>query len=226
MNDILKDKTDPKYKYYASDFDDCRFLQWSSVWYQAREAIQREDVHSMLEFGTGRNLTKALVEHFGVKHLSVDIDNTRFIPDVRASMDEYKTDEKFDIVSAFQALEHNPYEEFSVYLEKFKNLSNKYIYISLPYSGRWLSFLSIINLPKLQFKKLFHITWERWFKTNPPPKQFENIENIYDLHHWEVGDKDTPLKVIRKTIKDVDLKILKEVHNPIFPYHIFFLLEK
>ena len=35
----------------------------------------------MLEFGTGRNLTKAIVEHYGIKHKSVDFDNERFFPD-------------------------------------------------------------------------------------------------------------------------------------------------
>lgn len=131
----LSDKQSEFYNCYSMTFHDHRFFEWSSVWMQAKEPICLEDVHSVLEFGTGRNVTKALVEHHGIKHTSVDFNEELFMPDVVETIESYESDEKHDMVCAFQVLEHGPKEELVTRLKKFKRLSNKYVYISVPCSG-------------------------------------------------------------------------------------------
>ena len=43
----------------------------------------------MLEFGIGKNTTKALVEYFGLNHKSVDFDDIRFNPDEVSAILDY-----------------------------------------------------------------------------------------------------------------------------------------
>ena len=217
-------KESDEYKYWANDFLDHRFVQWSSVWFQASECIINENIESVIEFGSGRDTTKALVEHFGVKHLSVDI-SSRFYPDVVSSIENFATDETYDMVMCFQCLEHNSYDLFSSYLQKFKKLSNKYILISVPYSGRWLSFSLNINLPGIHMNKIFCFPFERFNKRVRPVNEFEKRENKHSAHWWEVGDKLTTKKRVRKEIISSGLKIVSEFHNPLFPYHYFYMME-
>ena len=142
----LKDKSGQWYQYYSNDFHNHRKMQFFSIYYQAQEAILNQKVQCMLEFGTGRNTTKALVEHFGVAHKSVDFNDDNFCPNEVSTILDYHDTEKYDIVSAFQVLEHNPIETLKPHLEKMKSLSNKYVYLSLPFSGRWFSFSINMNI--------------------------------------------------------------------------------
>lgn len=80
------------------------------------------------------------------------------------------------MVSAFQVLEHNPLFELKDHLIKMKSLSNKYIYISVPYSGRWMSFNFDLNLFPSRFgrgSKSIAFTFPRLFsKKKRPIKQY------------------------------------------------------
>lgn len=225
LHPVLRDKTSEAYLYYANDFMEHRIFHWSSVWFQAKEAITNPSVRSVLEFGSGRGVTKALIEHFGIRHLSVDVNDDAFIPDVCCSIEEFETDERFDMVCAFEVLEHNPFEEFGFYLTKFRRYSKKYVYISLPYSGRWASFHADLNIPKLHFRKSFSIVKERLFKTKRPVDEFRKRENPYSAHWWEVGDRDIPTSTVRSVIEESGLRIMSERHNSFVPYHLFFLCE-
>ena len=104
----FEDKNSPWFKYYSNDFSIHRKLQFFSAFYQAKEDIINPEIKTMLEFGTGRNLTKAMVEHYGISHKSVDFDNKKYIPDEVSTIMDFKDNKKYDIVAAFQVLEHNP----------------------------------------------------------------------------------------------------------------------
>ena len=117
--------------------------------YQAKEAIINPEIKTMLEFGTGRNLTKAMVEHYGISHKSVDFDNKKYIPDEVSTIMDFKDNKKYDIVAAFQVLEHNPLNTLEQHLLKMKSLTKKYIYISVPYSGGGLVYHLILIFSKV-----------------------------------------------------------------------------
>ena len=186
--------------------------------------MSRQDVFSVLEFGSGRNLTKAIVEHFGIRHLSVDV-NERFGPDIVSSIDNFSSEKKFDMVCAFEVLEHSPFEKLEGLLLKMKSFSKRYVYISLPFSGRWATIQLNINLPKLYIRKVFSFSTNRLRKKIKPIQQFKQREDKYNPHWWEVGDKNTPRKTVEKTIEKCDMEIIKCFHNPSFPYHLFFLMK-
>ena len=99
------------YTYFANDFHQLRLTQWTSIYLQCAPIARREDVHSVLEFGSGRNLTKFIAEFLGISHTSVDV-SERFRPDhVSSILDFPFRDRKYDLVCSFQCLEHNPIEE-------------------------------------------------------------------------------------------------------------------
>tara|TARA_X000000950_G_scaffold280527_1_gene375338 strand:+ start:968 stop:1645 length:678 start_codon:yes stop_codon:yes gene_type:complete len=222
----MKDKNSEWYKYFSNDFREHRKLQFFSIFYQAREPIINPNVSSMLEFGTGRNLTKAIVEHYGIVHKSVDFDNKKYSPDEVATIAGYRDKKKYDMVAAFQVLEHNPLEDLEYNLLKMKSHSKKYIYISLPYSGRWFSFSIFINLlPKISFKNNFFIVFQRFFKKIRPINDYKQRIDKYSPHWWEIGDKNFSKKKFQKLLNKIDLKLVKSYHNEFFPYHLFYLLE-
>ena len=66
-------KTSEDYKYFANDFHPHRLIHWTSIYLQCTPIAQREDVHSVLEFGSGRNLTKFITEYLGLSHTAVDV---------------------------------------------------------------------------------------------------------------------------------------------------------
>lgn len=223
---MFEDKNSKEYIDFSNNFREHRFFQWSSLWYQAKEPICRPDVHSVLEFGGGRNVTKALIEHFGIRHVDVDFNDKRYSPDIVSTIADFETDERFDMVCCFQALEHNPVEELPVYLKKFKTLSKRYVYISVPYSERWISIILNFNVKKwLSFDKVRLFTFGKTKKRNPDIAAYKKLENKHSPHWWEVGDKNFSKKDMRRVISESGLRILNEHHNPMFPYHLFYLLE-
>ena len=226
MNKNLNNKKSNWYKYYSNDFKVNRKPQFFSVFYQAREAILNPDIKTMLEFGTGRNLTKAIVEHYGIKHKSVDFDDKRFIPDEISTILDFKDEKKYDMVAAFQVLEHNPLEELKDNLLKLKSFSKKYIYLSIPYYGRWLSFSIFLNLlPKISYHDNLLILWQRIFKKTRPIDEYKKRPDKYNAHWWEIGDSNFSKRDFQKLLEDIDLKIVKSFHNEFFPYHLFYLLK-
>ena len=98
-------------KYFANAFLPHRLIQWTSIYLQCAPIARREDVHSVLEFGSGRNLTKFITEYLGISHTSVDV-SERFSPDHVSSILEFPFEgQKYDLVCSFQCLEHNPLEQ-------------------------------------------------------------------------------------------------------------------
>ena len=140
------------YKYFANAFLPHRLVRWTSIYLQCAPIVQRHDVQSVLEFGSGRNLTKFISEYLGISHTSVDISD-RFSPDhVSSILDFPFRDQKFDLVCSFQCLEHNPLEQLDDLIAHMVLFTNKYLYVSLPYAGSWFSFSLSLRIPK------FHIS--------------------------------------------------------------------
>lgn len=229
MKNKLKQKNSDWYKYYSADFNLNRKNQFLSIFYQVSQPILDLGIKSVLEFGTGRNVSKALIEHFNVFHHSVDFDDVRFIPDEVSTILSFKTTKKYDMVSAFQVLEHNPLETINDHLVKMKSFSNKYVFISVPYSGRWISMNLELNFMPTnlgRIRKNIMFTWPRIFKKTRPIEKYKKRKDKHTPHWWEIGDKNLSKEDFKNIINSSGLKIEKQFHNEYFPYHIFYLLEK
>ena len=133
-------KASEDYKYFANDFHLHRLIHWTSIYLQSAPIARREDVHSVLEFGSSRNLTKFITEYLGLSHTAVDVSD-QFRPDHVSSILDFPFEErKFDLVCSFQCLEHNPLEHLDGLIAHMVQFTNRYLYVSLPYAKADLCF--------------------------------------------------------------------------------------
>lgn len=222
------DKTTKEYKYFTNDVRSNREKHWLSIFHQLSIPVCLDDVKSVLEFGPGRGLFGVALKHFGMTYRSVDVVDGYYgyKPDYNSNIAGFSTEDKFDLVCAFQALEHNPPETFVPHLQKMAEISNKYVYVSLPFYGRWFSFNISLNLPKISrnFSKSF--VMNRLFPKKRPVEKYRQSKTPY-AHHWfEVGDSGFTKKDIRRLASEAGLSVNKMFHSSMFPYHIFVLMEK
>jgi len=192
----------------------CTIDRWASYWHQIDE-ITKINPESVLEIGLGDGvLSDYLKNNTCIKYKSMDIAED-LQPDIVGSIDSMKNveNEAFDLVCAFEVIEHLPFEKFEVILDELKRVSRKWVLISLPHWGRHFSFE--VRLP--YFKK------KRWqFKLNLFP-----IEHKFNgQHYWEIGKSGYNLDKIKKTILDSGFKIESDYIAFESPYHHFFILEK
>lgn len=221
-------KKSEEYQYFANDFNRGRECQWLSLWLQASPIILKPDVHSVIEFGGGRDLTRSIVRHFGIEYRSIDISD-RFFPDVQSSIQDYVFNGRtYDLVCSFQCLEHNPWEETVGLIAHMARFTHKYLYLSVPYSGAWFSFFFSFRLPKISWQKSLYAVIDNVgggsidtdvLKSRPPERKHAG-------HWWEVG---RPGLSRRKFIAEVEkngLELVYSEHNPLLPHHLFVLFEK
>ncbi|MCK5320163.1 class I SAM-dependent methyltransferase [Candidatus Parcubacteria bacterium] len=191
----------------------CAIEKWCSYWHQINEIIKCKPT-SVLEVGVGDGtVDRYLTDNTDIKYASLDIaDDLK--PDIVGSVDEMPLpDNAFDLVCAFEVLEHLPFEKFEKSLKEMQRVSQKYVLISLPHWGRHFAFS--LRLP--YFRK---IRWQHKFNLSPMKHKFDR------QHYWEIGKRDFPLLKIKKSIKNSGYTILRDYICFESPYHHFFVLEK
>jgi hypothetical protein len=221
-------KESEAYRRFASDFWPVRDAAWHSIWLQAMPAVLLPDVRSVLEFGGGRDLTRTIVRHFGIDYLSVDISN-QFFPDVVSSIADYRfTGQTYDLVCSFQCLEHNPLEDLDSLLRHMVQFTRKYFYVSVPYSGAWLSLAVSIRLPKFFWRRVFCSTSDTLGARaiDTAPLQRRPPESRHAAHWWEAGRRNLPKRELMRRFERVGLRLVESKHNPLFPHHLFLLFER
>ncbi len=185
--------------------------RWMSYWYQAREVFNLNP-SSVLEIGKGNGFLYDYLKKSGIDIVSLDINPERK-PDVVGSvLDIPFKGSSFELVVCFQVLEHLPYENFRKALSEIKRISQKYAVISLPHWG-W-TFYAIFKAPLIKRIKIF-------FKISGLVKHKFDGE-----HYWEIGKHNYSLRKVKKEIRQVGFKILKDYINPESPFHHFFVLER
>ena len=222
------DKTTEEYKYFTNDVRANRQKHWLSLYHQISIPVCLEDVQTVLEFGPGRGLLGANLKHFSIDYYSADVVDGYYgyKPDYKSSIADFDSNQTFDLVCAFQTLEHNPPETFVPHLKKMAEYSNKYVFISLPYYGRWFSFNLSFNLPKIDKNISKTFAMNRWFPKSRPIDKYRKSDTPYSHHWFEVGDKDFTKKDITRYAKSLNLAIDRMFHSHSFPYHIFILMRK
>ena len=216
------------YKYLCNDFLPHRLIQWTSIYLQCAPIAQREDVQSVLEFGSGRNLTKFISEYLGISHTSVDVSG-RFSPDYVSSILAFPfMDQKYDLVCSFQCLEHNPPEELDDLIAHMVRFTNRYLYVSLPYAGSWFSFSVNFRIPKLggSTNGCFVTDLVGGRKIDVRPLRSRPRERFHSAHWWEVGRRGSRKKAVIARFVRHGLRLMDSYHNVFYPQHVFFLFER
>jgi len=130
----VKQKMNSKKQVDKSHYDFDRYMskqRWCSFWHQLDE-IQNLKPSGVLEIGPGPGLFKIVAEKFGLKVDTMDLD-PELNPDHLGSVTSMPFgDATYDVVCAFQMLEHLPYEVSLQALDEMLRVCRRYVVISLP----------------------------------------------------------------------------------------------
>ncbi len=184
--------------------------RWDSYYHQLK-LIREIKPNKVLEIGTGKNILKKLLKN-EIEYYSFDIDRA-LKPDVVGNIyDAPFREELFDAVLCFQVLEHFPYDDFPLLLERLSRLSKKRVLLGLPYANHEFSLK--ITAPLFGSKNIRVLI----------PK-FYRKHKFDGQHYWEIGEKEYPMKRI---LNDISKLFYVEKHFvPFeFSYHAFFVLRK
>jgi ubiquinone/menaquinone biosynthesis C-methylase UbiE len=183
--------------------------RWNSVWHQLDEILKLEPA-SVLEIGPGPGTFKSIAHSMGLNVKTLDLD-PELKPDILGSATSMPLpDADFDIVCAFQMLEHLPYVEALKAFSEMARVASRYIVISLPDSRpvwRYRIFVPKIGV----FDRLLPRPFWR-----PVQHQFDG------QHYWEVNKAGHSLE---KLLRDFSLsgKLIKTYRVAENPYHRFFV---
>jgi SAM-dependent methyltransferase len=187
------------------------FDRWASYYFQIKEILDLKP-WSVLEVGVGDGLVGSyLKNNTNIDYKTLDIAQD-LGPDFIGSVNEIPLqNNSYDVVCAFQVLEHLPFDQFDKSLKEINRVSKKYAIISLPHFGPAVRFkFKIPFLPEI--KGAFKIP----FPVN---------HNFNGQHYWEIGKKGYAPVKIRRIIGD-NFTIVKEFVPFDNQYHRFYVLRK
>lgn len=186
--------------------------RWSSVWHQLDEVIGLRP-KNVLEVGPGGGVFKVMADLAGLHVETMDIDPD-LKPDHLGSVFAIPFDSgAFDLVCAFQMLEHLPYEDSLKAFSEMVRVANENIVISLP-DAKVLWPWSV-RLPKLGgFQGSLSL----------PFRKMKN--HVFDgEHYWEINKYGYPLsRVLGDYGRFAHLLKTYRVHEN--PYHRLFVYAK
>ena len=184
--------------------------RWGSYYYQIKEILSKEP-KTVLEVGSGDNvLGSYLKNNTDIKYKSLDIAEDLH-PDILGSVEDIPLENNsFDLVCAFEVLEHIPFDNFEVALKEIARVTKGDVILSLPHFGPMISFS--FKLPFLSEKRFaFKIPYLIEHKFNGE-------------HYWEIGKKGFSISKVRKILSkyfeiESDYVIWEN------SYHHFFVLK-
>jgi predicted SAM-dependent methyltransferase len=186
--------------------------RWNSVWHQIDEVLKLKP-NRVLEIGPGPGIFKNIMQLCGVTVKTLDLD-PELNPDYLGSATAIPfADRSFDVVCAFQMLEHLSYENSLLAFEEILRVSSKHVVISLPDSRPVWRIL--VHVPKLG-----RIAW-----LLPRPFSFPRRHSFDGEHYWEINKRDYALS---KVISELSRKAVLRHSYRVFenPKHRFFVFEK
>ncbi len=184
--------------------------RWSSYWYQIRAALRLRP-RRVLEIGSGTGVFRMYLRSRDIEVVTADIDATRgvdFLADVSRLDETLPPGETFDLIAAFQVLEHLPFSEFERSLAGIARRARPYALISLPHFGFQMRLSFAIGALRVSLGRHFPFPWKKpW-----------NGE-----HYWELGFFHPVRKVTRimeRYFHVLDRHFIREN-----PYHYLWVLK-
>lgn len=202
----------PGQLYLSAEYN--RLDRFAAYWTQINEVFSLKP-HTVLEVGVGSQVVVDYLRRRQFQVVGVDL-RTDAAPDVAGAVGHLPfCADAFHLVMACQLLEHLPFEQFEPILSDMARVSSRYIVISLPDAGRYLS----VSL------RASHTRTRRWLVDLSrllPRGGFKPTAH----HYWELGWREYPLARITSTIQRTGLQILRHYRVVERPYQHFFILQK
>ena len=185
--------------------------RWASMWHQLDEVIKLEPKR-VLEVGPGPGLFKVVAGAMGINVETLDLD-PELEPDHVASVFEMPFDDgAFDVVCAFQMLEHLPYEQSLGAFREMARVSNTAVVISLPDAATRLPVSFYV--PKIGTLS-FSI---------PIPRPRPPVHRLDAQHYWEINRVGYHYKHVARTFSErTRFSLDRTFRVPEYPYHRFFV---
>lgn len=189
------------------------FSRWASYYNQIFEVI-KTGRKNVLWIGVGDGIVTEILKKNNINITTVDID-PKLQPDIIASITDLPIlGDSFDVVCAFQVLEHMPYNESLKGLSELLRVAKYSTLISLPNQKPcrkfYFSFPYIRNFQFLIEKICFQ------------PKNF----HFDGEHYWELNAKGYESDKVIKDILSIN-SVKNTNHYRLFdnPYHHFIIIE-
>lgn len=209
----------------ARDLRPVRLDMWESFYWQASIPLNLPEVHSVIDFGSGRNLNKAILEHFDIDCFTVDVSPV-YQPDLISPIVQGLQIPQADLVSCFQCLEHNSYEDVLQHIQTLMSYSKKYLYISLPYNGAYFSLKGSLRIPKVAKRFSFVFKLCGFGGRHIDEGKLDLKTDQYRHHRWELGRPKHKVADFIKNVDELGFKHTLTQHNTSYPNHLFILFEK
>ena len=185
--------------------------RWNSVWHQLDEVLRLKP-ETVLEIGPGAGVFKNVAALYGLKIETLDLD-PELKPDYVGSATALPfSDNSYDVVCAFQMLEHLPYEKSLHAFSEMARVSRHYVVISLPDARNVWRYM--IHIPKYGPCDFFI-----------PFFKLKSYICLYNYeHHWEINKIGYGLK---KVINDFSkyMYLVKSYRVKENLYHRFFVFK-
>lgn len=187
--------------------------RWMSYWYQTEEISKRPDILTVLDVGPGTPFMHDIlkIHRPDVTYKTIDIAEDLH-PDIIGGVTKMPlSDESYDLVSAFQVLEHIEFKDVESALIEMKRVAKRYVFVSVPHFGPSIEF---------HFKMPFIKRIRFAFKVPYAQKHVFGGQ-----HYWELGKAGYPAKKLRALMVR-HFEIIDEYVPFENQYHHFFILKK
>ena len=176
--------------------------RWCSVWHQLSE-IQKVNPENLLKIGSGSGMLKNVAATFGMAIETLDLD-PELNPDHVASVTAMPfADAAYDVVCAFQVLEHLPYDTSILAFREMARVSGRHVLISLPDAQQ---------------------VWRYQFPV--PRPQLSLPVHVPDREHfWEINKRGYRLSRVVADFAQY-LPLIRTFRVPENPYHRFFVFAR
>lgn len=186
--------------------------RWASYWHQLDEVLRQKPIN-VLEIGIGAGVFHTAARHFGLTVETVDMDPELRPDHVASALALPFAEASFDVVCAFQMLEHLPYEQSLRAFGEMARVARRAVILSLPDArGTW--------------RYHVHIPGFGPFRCSTPRLFHRPTEHRFDgQHYWECNKKGYALKKVQEDFGRV-LPLQKTYTVEEYPYHRFFVFAK
>jgi SAM-dependent methyltransferase len=186
--------------------------RWASLWHQL-DTVLRLQPRRVLEVGPGPGVFKRVAAQFGVAVETLDLD-PELKPDHIGSATALPFDDgAFDLVCAFQMLEHLPYEQSLRAFEQMLRVARRHVVLSLPDA-------------RTMWRFSFHVPRRGSVDWLLPKPSVGLRPHVFDgEHHWELNTQQHPLAQVVADLS-ARCRLDRTWRVPELAYHRFFVFDK